>query len=691
MEEAKSSAPEKPDILQIAEEAFEDSTTYVDQNYRREWEDAIRSFQNRHPQDSKYHKDSYKYRSRLYRPKTRSTIRRNEAAAAAAYFSSQDVISIEPEDDNEPIQQASAEFYKYIMNYRLTKTIPWFKTCIGALQDAQTTGIVCSYQHWKYDERDVEVPILDDDGKPVLDENGEPIVQQGKEVILDEPDIQIFPIENLRISPASSWVDPVGTSPYLIRMIPMFVYEIKDKMAKGEWKQLTDGEIMSARTNQYDSTRQERQNQKQDPIDDVAVSHKHFDVIWVHENFIRQPGEEVVFYSLGTDYMLTDPELIEDAYLHGQRPIVLGNALIETHRPLPSGMAELGKGLQKEANEIVNQRMDNVRLVLNKQYHVKRNSQVDTRMLTRNVAGGVVMMDNPMPGENVYVHSTPDVTSSAYAEQDRINLDYDELLGSFSPGTIQSNRQLNETVGGIGMLRGESGTMTGYLLRTFNETWVEPVLKQILMLEKHYESDEKILFLAKKNAEMVMKFGMTEQIDSLLKQEMTLTINMPIDAVDPQARLNRFVFATSAFAKIATENPGMDLQEVAKEIFGFAGYKDGRRFFDGENQDPRVMQLMDMVKKLQQVIDQKVIEKRAEMQANDREMAVDARMTQMQENNKLTMANQSDETKKLIADMNNSTKVLIADMNNKSDERMAIFTERVAGAKEMRDRKLGTG
>jgi hypothetical protein len=70
-------------------------------------EDALRMFQSKHPLDSKYNSEAYKYRSKLFRPKTRSVIRKNEAAAATAYFSNVDVVNVAPANEQDPQQVAS--------------------------------------------------------------------------------------------------------------------------------------------------------------------------------------------------------------------------------------------------------------------------------------------------------------------------------------------------------------------------------------------------------------------------------------------------------------------------------------------------------------------------------------------------------------------------------------------------------
>jgi hypothetical protein len=47
---------------------------------------ALRAFRNEHAAGSKYLSDEYKSRSRLFVPRTRTIIRKNEAAGAAMLF-----------------------------------------------------------------------------------------------------------------------------------------------------------------------------------------------------------------------------------------------------------------------------------------------------------------------------------------------------------------------------------------------------------------------------------------------------------------------------------------------------------------------------------------------------------------------------------------------------------------------------
>lgn len=595
--------------IQLAKDAFSASTTYVDANFRKQWEDALRMFQSKHPLDSKYNSPAYQYRSKLFRPKTRSVIRKNEAAASAAFFSNPDVVSVDAENAKDDIQSQGAKFYKAWLQHRLTKPgpvgIPWYLTLLGGFQDALTVGVVCSYQCWRYREsvKTAQTYAIDaETGLPLIGIDGQPISEQERQVTVleDRPMVELRAVENIRIDPGASWVDPVNTSPYLIDMIPMYLVDLKEmgkpnpKTGEEGWKLPDEGVLQAAARNSYDSTRQAREGNRQDSKDNVAPV-TDYSIVWVHKNIVRKGGEDFCYYTLGTENLLSKVKPLNEVYFHGERPYVMGCAIIETHKVYPSGLPELGKEVQKEINEVTNSRMDNVKLVMNKRYIVKRGSQTDLKSLVRNVAASVTLANDV--DRDVKTIDFADVTGSSYQEQDRLNVEMDELVGNFSQGSVMTNRKLNETVGGMAMMGQGANQLTEYGIRTFTETWVEPVLRQLVRLAKHYETDENIIKL------MGEKIG-AEVTDEMFDTDVNLVVNVGMGATDPLMRVNRLLMAARSIAEVAAQGaPGIDMGELSKEIFSVMGYRDGGKFYNAE-QDPRLAEAMGQIKALQQALEQ---------------------------------------------------------------------------------------
>jgi hypothetical protein len=482
-------------------------------------------------------------------------------------------------------------------------------------------GAVCSKQYWKFrQEPAVRYRPSMSAGQYEMDpESGEPVIleEEYMATVEDKPWVELKQLENIRIHPAADWTDPVQTSPYLIDMVPMYVGEVKERMLRlntktGQpvWFTLTDAQIQECVSSQYDTTRMQRDPNRTDKYDPQNVQPlSEYDIVWAHENFFRRKGKEFVFWTLGTRYMLTEPRLLSSVYHQTFRPYHMGVCVLEAHRIYPSGVGQLGQAIQSELNENASQRADNVKLVLNKRYLVKRGSQVDTKSLNWNVPGGVTFVGSigGPKGPDVFPLEFGDVTKSAYLEQDRLNVDFDEIVGMWSASTINTNRNLGETVGGMQMLKGGTNLITEYTLRVFAETWVEPVLRQLLKLEQTLESDVAILGIAAQRAQILQKYGVDKITDELLDNELTLKVNVGMSATDPVTKVQTFMIGIRTMIELlGAVPPGtLDLKEIGAEIFGRLGYKDGARFWtDAARTDPEKAMLMQRLDELEALLRQ---------------------------------------------------------------------------------------
>lgn len=636
--EENPNASEKEDyFLQVAQHAYTSSTDFFEANYYRQIEKNISMFRSKHPTGSKYYTDQYKHRSKVFRPKTRAAIRRNEAAAAMAFFSTEDDVNISAEDDTDPAGRIVAELASELVNYRLgvnnpKSSIPWFLTLVGAYQDAQVQGAVVSHQHWEYEEKEEEqeVPHMIDP------ETGEPFTIKQMMPVVDRPCIDLVPLENIRFDPAAKWFDPINTSPYLIHVIPMYVVDVLERMEREdpktgqpEWTPLTTGEILSARTDRYDTLRYQRQGPgRQDPTvqsDPIIPDHE---IVFIHQNFLKRNGEDIVYYTLGTSFRLTDPKPVKEVYKHckdGARPFTYGFCVIETHRLMPSGLPELGEGPQIASNEIQNQRIDNVRLALNKRYKIRRGGNVDINALKRSVPGGSVVMNDP--NGDVVEFQYQDVTGSSFQEQDRLNVDFDEILGTFSAGTMQSNKNpgaAQNTLGGLSMMSMDANQVSEYALRTFTETWVQPTLTQLVKMEQEYETDPEVLAIAGKKSRLWRQFQKefqpTEPMGNAhLQRPVQLKVNVGFGSTNPMGKVQKLALGFSSAAQIVPQAMArVQDEEVIKEIFGALGFTDGARFFtskEQEEENPEVSRLRQQLQQLGSMLESKVADEKAKAAA----------------------------------------------------------------------------
>jgi hypothetical protein len=282
----------------------------------------------------------------------------------------------------------------------------------------------------------------------------------------------------------------------------------------------------------------------------------------------------------------------------------MGQVVLETHKSYPAAKVELIRDLQRATNDDLNLRFDNLKLNLNPRQFVRAGVATDMKDITTFIPGKTVVLNTkagqPMNADITWDRPPPQ-GPEAFAEQDRLNLDLDEMTGSFSNSSVQSSQITQQSATGMHLMSGEASGLTEYELRLFAETVVEPALKLLIKLEQAYETDPIILALAGKKAQIHQKYGIDGITDELLNQEVTTRVNVGIGATNPQMKLRNFMGGADALAKMfGPQNliQGVNFEEVWKEVMGLLGYKDGERFLHPAF-DPRVAQLQQELQKLQ--------------------------------------------------------------------------------------------
>jgi len=584
------------DYLALAVDAYTTSNSYFSSSMRKQLERNINQFHSKHPAGSKYHTNSYKYRSKIFRPKTRSTIRRHETAAATAYFSTSDIVNCKAVNQSDEMAIYGAKVIDNLINTRLQEpSMKWFHTCLGAYQDAMVQGCVISRHEWLFDAKEEEM-----ESSTTFDQEGLPVSEFKRTILTDRPSNDLVPLENFRFDPNCDWRDPVSTSPYLIEIIPMYRGEVK---SQDGWNLVDDEELNSHGAEYVTNLRQQG---KEDPKN-VDYVYSDYDIIWVHRNIVNIESEDMIYYTLGTSKLLSDPVPLGEEFPNG-RPYIIGFCNLETHKPIPASPVELYSGIQAEANDIANQRMDNVKLVVNRRTFVRRNAKIDVRGLTNSVPGGVTLVDDV--DRDVRHDAPPDVTSSSYAEQDRLNNDFDELAGSFSGSSVASNRAMNKTVGGMEIMSADASSITEYQLRIFSETWLKPALQHMIALEQTYESDKKRLLAAGGGNQDI------NQIMQSIKSDIVLNLAVGYGATNPQKQVEKLSFAIGTIANFMPDKmKKIKANAVFDEVFGALGYQDGQRFFDlSEEENPEVAQLKQQLQQMQQQLQSKEMDNQTKIQ-----------------------------------------------------------------------------
>jgi hypothetical protein len=582
--------------LNKARDIYTNSRDYMEANITLTWERNLYHFRNEHGPGTPYVRADWR-RARTFRPKTRANVKSQEAAHAAAAFSTADFLAVSAVDPTNENAVISAAITKSAVQQRLN-TVPWnwFLTAQGAFQDTKNYGVCISHQYWRHEQIEEIVPAFDDEGMPITvkgthPETGEsidiPMGRSNKKTVIDMPVVDLFPPECFLFDPMCDWRNPAQTSPYIGALFGMYASDVLERMDNPSpktgqplWRKYSLEAITSTRKENADNrTRRAREGHNRiDPSMETAS--REFTMVWAHLNIVRVRGVDIAYWTLGTELLLTDPVPLAEMYPHlapGERPFVVGFSVVEAHRNYPAGDVEQIASLQEEINSIANQRLDNVRLVLNKRYFIRRGSQMDLEALMRNVPGGGVMTNDPE--KDVQVVNTPDVTSSSYQEQDRLSADLDDLVGGFGQQSAKGAGKMVDRAGSLDQIQGAAGSVQDYSIKLFFSTWMEPVLRQVVKMEHMYETDPVILAVAAKNSPLWVKYGQSEVSDEYLQQDLYTVVDVGLGNTDPVKRIQKLEFGIGMINQLPDMARRLKSQKLADEIMGTLGYKDSSRFY----------------------------------------------------------------------------------------------------------------
>lgn len=579
----------------------------------------ISNWRSLHPEGSKYHHPSFRARSRTFRPKTRALGRRVEAAVAVALFATSDLVSVRSWNQNDPMAQARAALKQKLMQYRLEQDETWwFLTCIGAAQDGFVAGVMISHEYWKYrkvtDERYNIYRYDHADGGMHFD-----LQKDSNDIIIENrPCVDLVPIERIRFDPACDWRDPVRSSPFWIHEAPTYVGEVKAQVDSGVADALPPGKMddtywWAIASDDYDSIRAAREGTRIDKYSEKKGI-PDSQTINVRKHIHRIDGRDWYFETLSDILMLRSPQLLTDVFPHlkeGDRPYKMGMLVPEAHKVYPSAPTQLVENIQDEINEESNLRRDTVKMATFGRWEVRRNASVDVATLKAGVPSSAIMVDKI--GGDIGELKQRDVPPSAFQEDQRLQMDLDDISGQMTPATMDANKAMNsdQTLGGMNLLEGQQGQVRDLEMRVFVKTWAEPVLQEVHDMISTYESDEQVL------GDVAGNTGVsTQQLLDSLKERSRVKIDVGFNSTSPEKRIGRLMLGLGTLFKMFPASSQQASQyEVRKEVMGALGFDDGERFFPKQgNEDPEVTALKQQIQQMAGMLASKQMETQAKVQ-----------------------------------------------------------------------------
>ena len=630
---------------------------------------AIDHFNNKHASDSKFVAQSYPaQRSRTFRPNTRKLVNKALALGANAFFATSDVVQVEASNKGDKKQGEAAKFRKAVLNPRLANTIPWFLLIGGMIVDAEVTGVAVTRTRWRKQYQSY-----------VTIEKGQLIDQE--DVTADSAWVELVPIEDFMLHPQCDWTDPVGSSPYIIhrgwRTVDDHMQAIqrrqKDEAAAAErgeefiygipYRNLSRDEIerYALIGDAGDDSSGERAKRNPGRTDQAqgTVTQPKFGSIRIWHCIFKVDGVDWYFETLNRSVLLSDPVPLSIVqYGYPKRTYHMGSVFLAPGAVYPEGPAGIAAGLQAEINENTNQRIDNIRQQTNVRNLVRRGSSIDLNALMRSVPGGIILTGDP----NTDVKPMPqrEFGPAVYNEGDRLSVEMDDVTGNFGGASVQTNRALNQTVGGMDLLGENANVMSEFKLRCLSETVIEPTLRTVDDLTSRFETDDEVIEIALADAmvdldpeqkaeiekqfpqpppaeppaegqqaapppedpyveqrEQATKSAMKAKALRMFRSAVKISVSVGFGNTSPQKRLERLSMALQAVQAFAPQLMQMaDLAEICKEIMGAAGYDMGSKFFPAlrGSEDPRIAMLLEQVAMLTQQLEAQAAKEQVKIQ-----------------------------------------------------------------------------
>jgi hypothetical protein len=236
--------------------------------------------------------------------------------------------------------------------------------------------------------------------------------------------------------------------------------------------------------------------------------------------------------------------------------------------PKPSwfgvGIGQAGLPTQERINKIVNQRLDNVDLVLNKQGAYNGNDPlINTRKLIKSKPGLWHKVSDT--ASSLRWLDTPDVTSSSYKEEELAKTDFRESTGAVNP-LMPADQGQHRTAMGLSLLQGAAGMRFRPVLRKMEIDFIQ-------LLAEMFLSDLQQFMTQAEWIDVMSSIGTPEPI--LLSPEMVQAkVKFMPTGVSETLNKELQIGQLLRFKELTMDDPTVNRREINKRIAELMGFKD---------------------------------------------------------------------------------------------------------------------
>lgn len=276
-------------------------------------------------------------------------------------------------------------------------------------------------------------------------------------------------------------------------------------------------------------------------------------------------GRKGVPYWLGVINRQVLVRNMPNPYNHQMCPLIK-TKLFEDSKPswFGVGIGEAGLATQDRVNKIVNQRLDNVDLVLNKQgFYNGNDTLVNVKKLEVSKPGQWHKVSDTV--SSIRWMDTPDVTQSSYNEEKLAKDDFREATGA-SHNLMPTGDGQHRTAMGINLLTEAAGMRFRPVLRRLEVDFVQATAMFFFSNLKQFMTEAQWVMITGKNGEMEPVKITPEQI-----QAKVFFVPTGIsETINKDAQVGQLL----RYKEITTNDPTVNRGEINKRIAELFGFKD---------------------------------------------------------------------------------------------------------------------
>lgn len=228
------------------------------------------------------------------------------------------------------------------------------------------------------------------------------------------------------------------------------------------------------------------------------------------------------------------------------------------------GIGKIGKPTQERLNKIVNQRLDNVDLVLNKQgFYNGNDTLINTKKLQISKPGQWHKVSDTVT--SIRWMDIPDVTQSSYKEEEIAKMDYRESTGATAP-LMPTDEGQHRTAAGINMLQSAAGMRFRPVLRKLEIDLIQDLAMMYLSNMQQFMLLPEWIMVTSENGEQ-------QPVEVTPQQLQAKVLFIPTGISET---LNREVQIGQLlrFKELSMNDPSVNRAEINKRIAEFMGFKD---------------------------------------------------------------------------------------------------------------------